>query len=43
MFIDYISRGTIKVKLSDADLKVIAELIVQKMVKESCEKNEEGI
>ncbi len=38
LFLDSISRGTAKVKLFDADMKVIENLVGQRVAKESCDK-----
>ena len=38
LFLDSISLGTVKVKISDADLKVIEKLIGRKNAIESCDK-----
>ena len=38
LFLDSISLGTVKVKIYDADLKVIEKLIGRKKAMESCDK-----
>ncbi len=40
LFLDSISLGTVKVKISDADVKVIEQFIGRKNAIESCEKKE---
>jgi hypothetical protein len=38
LFLDSISLGTVKVKISDSDLKVIEKLIGRKKAMEACDK-----
>ena len=37
LFFDSISRGTVKVMLFDADLKVIEKLVGKRIARESCD------
>ena len=43
LFLDSISRETVKAKLFNADLKVIEKLIGRRIARESCKKRQEGI